>query len=227
MLTPTETQAAQAFWKWFEENHLPFEFLTGMTPEQIQDVSNQLHQAVYPYCEGLSPQASGRMESEDGFQLVISAAGKIQYFEKAKALVALAPEIPNWYFHALQPPLPRHVRIRHQIGGDVLDPNDIWLLTMVSEEYSNNLGVHLALKLYDECDDNEDDLHDLKVFLIQLVVQIIGEESWAMDIQHLEIGPLPPAPHEKGYAPLYDLPDIIAEFRKDHPSPMLEHRKDM
>ena len=42
-----------------------------------------------------------------------------------------------------------------------------------------------------------------------------------MDIQHLQIGPLPPDPFEEGFIELYDLPEYIAEFRKEHPSPRL------
>jgi|GEM_PF-2477379 len=225
MLTATEIHAAQAFWAWFEQNRLPFEFVGSMPQEQIDDLSVQLHQAVYPYSAGLSPQAGGRTESDEGFRLVISAAGDLKYFGKAKELVALAPTIPNWQFHALLPPLPRHVRMQIRLGNDILDPNDMWILTMVSKEAPNFFGVHVALKLYDECDGNEDDLYDLKNFVIQLVYNIIGEESWAMDIQHFEIGPLPPAPMEKGYLPLYDLPDLIASFRKDHPSPRLGELK--
>ena len=105
-----------------------------------------------------------------------------------------------------------------KVDGEVLDPNDLWFALLVSPDYPDLLGVHVALKLYDYC--QEEDLPDLKRVVIQLVAYIIGEESWALDVQQLQLGPLPLAPMEENMAPLYDLPLHIAAFRKEHPRPL-------
>lgn len=217
MLTANETQAAVQFWNWFEENHLPYEFLNSMTPEQYAEAAQQLNQMVGLYCKGLDVVASLSYTSNDKFQLVITSNGDVQYFDKARALVELAPQIPNWDFYALRPPLPRSIRIQFKTDNKVLDPNDLWFSLLVFPDYPGFLGVHVALKLYDDC--QEEELPGLRQIVIQLVAYIIGEESWALDIQQLRLGPLPLAPMEEDMEPLYDLPLHIAAFREEHPRP--------
>ncbi len=221
MLTAKETQAAQAFWKWFEENRLPFEFLGEMAPEQRQGLFDQLEQRASAYCEGIDIQLGSNM-AKDGpkHRVVVSAAGQIRFFDKAKALAALAPEMPDWIVFALLPPLPKGIQIRFDLSDGLLYPNDLWFLLMDSPDEPKFLGIHIALKQYDQYEAT-DRLDDLQQIVIQMVVHIIGEESWAMDIQHLQLGSLPPDPIEEGYFEMYDLPEQIAEFRKDRPSPKL------
>ncbi len=219
MLTSTEIKAAQAFWKWFEENRLPFEFVGNMEPEQVDEISDRIHEAVAPYCEAISPIAGSQISKKEGFRLVLSAAGQRAYFGKAKELAALAPDIPNWEVLALLPPLPRDIQIRYEYMGELIYPDDLWCQLLDSPDNPSFLGIHISLKLYDHCPD-EEALQELQSFIIQVVAQVIGEESLAMDIQHLQLAPLPPYPTEQeGMFNLYDLPQQIAEFRKEHPSP--------
>ncbi len=221
-MTATEKQHAEAFWAWVQENLLKLEFMQSMEREQGQELADQLFQALNPYCTGLTPTVSTRMSGEPGFTMVISANGIRPFFKNARELVALAPQAKNWDFVALTQPLPKHVRLRFNFGDDVLDPNDLWCVLLTAEEYPNYLGIHVALKLYDKFDGDEEALDTLKQMVINLVAHVIGEESIAMDVQFLEIGPLPLAPMEKGYFPFYDLPENIAEFRAEVPGPHLE-----
>lgn len=222
MLTPQETQAAQNFWKWFEENHLPFEFLSDMKTEQQFDLVLKATAALRPYSDALELIPGGNMSKEGPkFRLVISANGTREHFAKAKALAAMAPSLPNWAFYSLLPPLPKGTLIRFDLPSGLLYPNDVWVHIMESPEDPRFLGLHLALKQYDHCPD-EESLQELQSILIQLVAHVIGEESWAMNIQHLQLGPLPPDPMEEGMFQLYDLPERIAEFREGRPGPWEE-----
>lgn len=219
MLRAQEIQAGEDFWKWFEENRLPFEFMADMEEEQRSALMDKAQEVLDAYCPELDIQPGSNMVPDGPkHRLIISANGNIPYFAKAKALASMAPELPNWAIYGLMPPLPKKIQIRFQIASGLLYPDDVWIGMMESPDEPNFLGLHLALKQYDHCPD-EESLEELKSVLIQLVAHVIGEESWAMNIQHLELGPLPPDPMEEGMFQLYDLPEQIAAFRVDRPSP--------
>lgn len=218
-MTVDEKQAANNFWAWFKENRLPYEFTEEMSPDQFQVAEESMYQALAQYSSDLTPTIVRKIHPDDNFKVIISAEGRREYFDKAKALVELAPEISGWDFVALMPPLPKGIRIRFRLGNEILDPNDMWFYLVSTEEDPRNLGVMVALKFYDQCDGEEELIAELREVIVNLVAHIIGEESFAMNVQFLEIGPLPAAPMEEGYAPLYDLPDLIAAYRKEQPSP--------
>lgn len=222
MLTDNETQAAQQFWNWFGQKQLPLEFFDEMTPDQQEELLDEMNELAALYSEGVNIQPGKNMSSEGPeFRVVISASGQIPFFKKAKALAALAPEIPNWQVYALLPPLPRTIQIRFELESGLLFPNDMWFLMMGAPEDSRFLGLHIALRHFDHYE-AKDELEELQHIVIQMVANIIGEESFAMDIQHLQLGPLPSDPMEEGFLPLYDLPDEIAAFRQEFPSPRVE-----
>lgn len=219
MLTSQETQAAQEFWKWFEENRLPFEFINSMKPEQQFDLMLRASTALKPYSEDLELQPGSNMVKEGPkYRLIISANGKLEHFAKAKALAELAPTIPDWAIYGLMPPLPKGTQIRFQISSGLLYPSDVWVHLLDSPDDPQFLGLHLALKQFDHCPD-EESVQELQSILIQLVAYVIGEESWTMNIQHLQLGPLPDDPMEEGMFELYDLPEQIAAFREGRPGP--------
>lgn len=138
-----------------------------------------------------------------------------------KALAVLAPELPDWAVYGLLPPISQKVEVRFQLPIGVLYPGDVWVHLLENPNDPSFLGLHLALKLYDHCPD-EDAIQQLQSMLIQLVAYVLGEESWAMNIQHLQLGPLPPDPMEEGMIVLYDLPEAVADFRKEQPGPNWE-----
>lgn len=219
MLNDTEKQAAENFWAWFEKNRLPYEFTEEMTPEQLEVAEDTMYQALAQFSPELAPTIVRKSGAEENFKVIISAEGRRNYFNKAKELVELAPEIPGWEFVALVPPLPEGMKIRFKLGNDILDPSEMWFYLVTTEEDPRNLGVMVALKYYDQCDDDKELIADLRGVIVNLVAHILGEESFAMNIQFLEIKPLPAAPMEEGYAPLYDLPVLIDAYRQEHPSP--------
>ncbi len=221
MLTAKETQAAHEFWKWFDQNRLPFEFIFDMSDEQRTELFSNIEEKVSSFAEGLEVQPGNNMKNGGPkYRAIISAGGYVPLFKKAKALAELAPAMPDWEVCALVPPLPKGIKIRFDLRDGLLYPEDIWFQLMEVEEEPRILGLHLALKQFDHYADDEG-LTDLQHILTQMLLNILGEESLAMDIQYLEIGPLPPDPIEEGFLELYDLPVHIAEFRKDRPSPRL------
>lgn len=221
MLTEKETLAAQQFWNWFDQNRLPFEFFEEMSPEQQEEILDKAAEMAFDYSEGVAVQIGRNMvPAGPTFRIIVSANGQTAYFDKAKALAALAPELPNWQVYALMPPLQRGIQIRFNLESGILYPDDMWFQIMEAPDQPQFLGVHIALRHFGHYE-AADKLEELQCIVIQMVANIIGEESWALDVQHLQLGPLPPDPMEEGFQALYDLPDHIAEFRKEWPRPEL------
>lgn len=220
MLDSHDALNADIFWEWFQQNHLAFEFLGNMEEEQREDLMIGLESYLDAYSGDnlvLRPSANLVTSEDRKFQLVISAVGDVRYFGKAKELAAVAPDIPNWKIIALQPPLPEGVEIRFDTKSGHLYPKDLWIHLMDSPGQPNFLGLRIALKQYDFCAD-EHALQELRQIVIQMVAYIIGEESWGVDVQYLELAPLPSDPMEEEMFQIDDLAGHIANYRKEFPS---------
>lgn len=215
MMTTEELNAARQFWKWFEENHLPFEFLESMPQDQQTALYATAHDLLAAYCGGLDIKPTiNQGPTAQSYQLVISASGNAEYFDEAKELVAMAPTIPNWTIMALVPPLPPGTELRYSFNNEYMYPSDLWCQLLESPEDPDFLGLRLSLRLYDRCPPEQ--LEDLRVVLIQVVALTLGEESWAANIQYLDLAPLPDDPTtEDAMFPFSELPEKIAFFRNE------------
>ncbi len=214
MLTPEETQAAHAFWKWFEENRLPFEFLEPMPEAQRQELYEKTRKAVAPYSTkvDLLPSISTSTEGPQ-FQMVIGANANAEYFDKARALAALAPSIPNWSVRALMPPIPRKVGMRYPFYSETLLPDDLWCALLGAPDNADFLGIRVFLRYYDHCPESR--LEELRQLVAVMVGHALGEENWGNNVHYLDLASLPPDPLEEGLCNVFDLMEYIAEFRKD------------
>lgn len=223
MLTPTEIEKGNAFWKWFEKNRFGFEFLSDVDSSERNKIFKQCSTEMDKFCKGLSPIFRPDISGRGKFSIVVSANGDPQYFQKAKELAALAPELPNWAVEGLIPPIPKKIQIRFTVSGIVLDPEQIGVALADIKDYPNYLAVVVGLKEFDA--EQPELMQDVRSTITKLISNICGEEMVAYHIQYLEIRSLTDNPPEDGYSKLYDLPKLIEEYREECPSPVLENQK--
>jgi hypothetical protein len=219
MLNTNEVKKAKHFWKWFLENYLSYEFLPEMYQDQRSEKLDEINTQVSKYCKGLSVNIDPNMNKNRGFRITITANGDSSYFQAAKDLVAYAPQIDNWYFSALVPPVDKSIQLRFKINESmVLDPALMFVVLGEVVGYPNYMAVAVYFDQYDE--NNMELMNELKEVIAKLINNLIGEESWAKNVQYLQIGGIP-ANHEMNCRPLNEIDEMIADFRKETPCPVI------
>ncbi|MFI5131645.1 MAG: hypothetical protein ACHQFX_16705 [Chitinophagales bacterium] len=192
------------FWEWFKENNIAYTFLDSVEHEAKEKLLDDFLEQLHGYCDKLYFEIGG--DPGDNTELIITAAGNTDYFNKAEELIAEAPEIDRWVFIALKPPIPGH--FKSEWGGLRLNTEEMWFLPL-SKANSTDLGFRICLKNHDLIKNDK----DLMPLLYMMLDTILGERSAALDIKHVGIGLQPDDPKEKGMHPILDLPAYIMSHK--------------
>jgi hypothetical protein len=88
--------------------------------------------------------------------------------------------------------------------GIVFDPHHIWFMALENPEQPKDIGIQVCYKDYQQEKENE---FLGGTFLILDIV--LGEKSAALDLQHIETGPLPEDPEEEGFYRMDELEKYI------------------
>ena len=189
------------FWNWFKDNSSKYYYLNQIPDVgQKQILLDELLSKLHSYCDKLFFQIGGFPNEPQ--ELIISADGNIESFEKVEKLISSAPQIDDWKIIAFKPPTEEDFVIEYE--GIKLDPHEIWFLPLDNENNSQVLGLKLCLPEYTP---------QTKSILLeacyQLLDSILGEKSSALDIQYVEIDELPRQPEENGLIELTELPKYI------------------
>jgi hypothetical protein len=192
---------SQKFWIWFQENNLKYFYLhqikdSNKKEEMLSDFEEHLHE----YCEHLYFEIGGNADEPQ--DLIISAAGNRDYFDAAEALVSAAPQLEDWNFIALKPPM--GIDFVHNYEGITIDPRKLWFLPLEKEADPTDFGIRVYLAEYED----KSNQHYLTA-CYQILDTFLGEKFFALNIQHVELGRLPSFPEKNGLIPLSDLPEYI------------------
>jgi len=135
----TYYERIHTFWEWFAANHeriyadVDKQGGAGIQPE-ITAQMEQLDPNFFPWTFG--PGTDG------GHAFVFTPEGNDIRKLLAARIVAQAPELPGWTWHASKPANPDFASIRIGIGDDSLGPDEIWTTATPDPE---NKAFHLTV----------------------------------------------------------------------------------
>ena len=193
---------AEIFWEWFKINNSRYFYLNQIVSSEekanlLDDFLEQLHE----YCDKLYFEIGGFPNEPQ--ELIISAEGDKDYFHKVEELISKAPKINDWQIIAFKPPMGADFITEYE---DIkLNPQKIWFLPLDNKNNPTELGLKLYLPNYIPKKE--------KTFFegcYQVLDTILGEKSFALDINHVELDKLPMNPEKKGLIELPELPKYIA-----------------
>lgn len=193
---------AKNFWKWFKENNSKYFYFNQITDENKKEqLLDKLLNHLHDYSDNLFFEIGG-MPNEPQ-ELIISAEGNKEYFDKVEKLVLEAPKIKDWEIIAFKPP--RGSDFVTNYGGIKLNPQEIWFLPLDNHSNPRIFGLRIYMDNYN--------LQDEQNFLnasYQVLDTILGEKSNALDIQHIEVDKLPTEPEKQELIKLSELPKYLS-----------------
>lgn len=188
------------FWNWFKDNNKAYVFLNSVDGETKEKLLNDFLEQLHKYCDNIYFEIGGYPDEDQ--ELIITAEGDKNYFDQVEELVNAAPKIDGWTFIAFKPPMPDNFESK---WDDLeLNTENMWFLPLLNGK-SRDLGIRVCFSNQDLIKDNE----TLAPLLHKMLDTIVGEKSFAIDIQYVNTDLLPDDPEEEGLYPILDLPKYI------------------
>ena len=188
------------FWNWFKDHNKSYTFLHSVDENVKEQLLDNFLEQLHNYCDKIYFEIGGFPDEDQ--ELIITAEGDKDYFDKVEHLINNAPKITGWNFIAFKPPMPDHFKSK---WDDLeLDTEDMWFLPL-SNEKKQGLGIRVYFHNQDLIKDNE----SLTPLLYKMLDTIIGEKSFALDIHYVDTDLLPNDPKVEGLYPILELPQYI------------------
>jgi hypothetical protein len=194
---------ANDFWNWFKANNTRFLVLNDpdLGKETKEELLDGLLEHLHEYCDKLYF-AVGGWHGDDQ-ELIITADGDVDYFDKVDELIDCAPILENWNFTAFMQP--HELDYTSHFEDVILKPLEMYFLPLNSSSKPKSIGLKVCLANYQEVKDSE----WLKAAVYRVLDTVLGEKAFALDVDYIDIGTLPDNPEEKGMMELKDLSRFI------------------
>jgi hypothetical protein len=199
--------SASDFWQWFQTNNTKYLFLDEVDDDVKKQLLEELLSSLHQFSDKLFYEIGHHPDNADQ-ELVITASGDVNFFDKVEELVSVAPEIKDWKIIAFKPPMGFEFSIEY--NGLVFEPSKTWFQPLELESRPLELGIRVCYSDFDE-ERNEDFIGG--TFL--MLDAGLGEKSTALDIKYLEVTELPEDPEEEGMLPLTQLPEYIEWLKNE------------
>lgn len=195
-------EAIPSFWNWFRSNRL---ILRDVGPDE--PLWDRALEQLHLVDERLSFEMSRPTDAFPVRELIVTAQGEADAFEVAEALVAAAPELPGWQVIPLKPAMGFDFKTDYE--GASYDPSEMWFLPLESSRLPWSLGLKIGVPGLEP----ERNANALGAVLI-ILDTALGERTTALEIDHVEVSPLPSNPESHGYIELTELPDYLTWRRR-------------
>lgn len=172
-------ESINRFWNWFEKNQHQYLFLNQVDEVEKERLLNEFLENLHIYCDGLFFSIGGHPKDEK-IDIIITAEGIIEHFDKVEQLVKKAPKLKDWKVIAFKQPGDPGFKI--DFGNREFDPDQTIFIPLISEEDPNAIGIHVCYPDYDEEDRS---LFMSATFL--MLDALIGEKATSLDIHYLDV----------------------------------------
>ncbi len=194
-----------SFWEWFINNRQSYFFINEADVEIKNKMLNELEGQLHKYCDKLYFEIGGYPSGPK--ELIITAEGDIAYFDKVEKIISLAPKLDNWRFIAFKPPMGASFKTKFE---DVeINASEVWFLPLGTNNANKSIDIHIGIRNYAQIKNSE----WLNSAICKMLDTTIGEKSFALDINSIEIMELPNEPEQKGMFNLAKLEEYIISHK--------------
>jgi hypothetical protein len=195
------TDAEGKFWSWFKEHSKSYLSIDEIDEDAKEQLLDDLLGHLHEYCDQLYFQVGGMPGEEQ--ELIITAEGNTDFFEQVEILVNNAPDINNWAFTAfIQPQDDLNTTNFEDVE---LKPADMWFMPLDSASKPKSIGIKVCTPNYDLVSESK----WFKSAVFKVLDTVLGEKTFALDIDHIEFGKTPDKPEDHGMIELAELPAFV------------------
>jgi len=192
---------AEMFWKWFAQHNGAYLNIDDLEEDAREQLLDELLKHLHDYCDQLYFETGETPAGNP--ELIITAEGDTDFFDWVECLVDNAPAIGNWSFIAFaQPHGGRNVINFEDVE---LKPAEMWFLPLENKNQPASIGIKVCMPNYDVVKGSQ----WFKAAVYKVLDTVLGEKSFALDIEYVGYDKLPDDPAEKGMIELVELPAYI------------------
>jgi hypothetical protein len=200
MITPM-TDKTEMFWEWFREHCRSYLNIDDLEEDVKEQLLDELLEHLHQYCDQLYFEIGETPAGKP--ELIVTAEGKTDFFNQVEYLVNSAPVIDDWLFTAFIQPLGGGNVIKYE---DVeLKTDEMWFLPLENKSKPASIGIKVCMPDYDRAKESE----WFEAAVYKVLDTVLGEKSFALDIDHVGYGKLPDEPAESGMIELAELPAYL------------------
>lgn len=210
------SKAINYFWTWFIDNHKQLQSLRTSKPKEQKHFTFWLNWHLHFYAPAIDYILIFQHHKEKKINLIITANGNPEYFEKVEEVVAAAPQLLDWKFTAFVQPQHAYEELENGLDKPYV-LQDITLKTselkFMPFKYDDEKKIDLIvyLKNFTIYSQNKN-LLQLVFIMIQ---DLLGEKSLYESINFVQLAQL----DENGDAiHLYDLQFYIDQINMENPN---------
>jgi hypothetical protein len=169
------------FWEWFKRHQKEYLELDKKSKKEAAYWLRELDAHLRAYFKFFGFSLS--LPDNGPARLTITVNGKAMHFKKVDALVATAPEIPDWSISALEGPMPVDFLLEKQMEDAGFHPGEFYFSFASNDPEETDIIVYHPL-----C--TEDNTRHFLQLAYAAIYNLLGERSFGMDIGQLEMANL-------------------------------------
>jgi hypothetical protein len=178
----------------------------NLSVSKKEELLDEFLEHLHNYCDQLCFEIGEGIGEKQ--ELIITTEGKSDYFKYVEELIDNAPPIENWYYTSFIQP--RDLDYTSDFEDVKLKPLEIWFLPLDNKNKPQSIGLQICLPNYEAVKSSK----WLKPAVFKMLDAVLGEKSFALDIEHVAIGSLPVVPEDHGMIELKELRAFIKWKKK-------------